>query len=37
MRTTNNEAVALQSAALPDLLCTATVPIAPQQTIAASH
>ena len=35
MRTTDNEAVTLQSAALPDLLCTATVAIAPEQTIAA--
>ena len=35
MQTTNNEAVTLQSAALPDLLCTATVAIAPGQTIAA--
>ena len=35
MQTTNNEAVTLQSAALPDLICTATAAIAPEQTIAA--
>ena len=35
MQTTNNEAVTLQSVALPDLICTATTAIAPEQTIAA--
>ena len=34
MQTTVNEAVTLHSAALPDLLCTATTAIAPAQTIA---
>ena len=35
MQTTSNEAVTLHSAALPDLLCTATTSIAPEQVIAA--
>ena len=35
MQTTNNEAVTLHSAALPDLVCTATTTIAPNQPIAA--
>lgn len=35
MRTTNNEAVTLHSVAFPDLICTATAAIAPEQTIAA--
>ena len=35
MQTTNNEAVTLQSVARPDLICTATTAIAPEQTIAA--
>ena len=35
MQTTNNEAVTLHSAALPDLICTATTAIAPEQIIAA--
>ena len=35
MQTTNNEAVTLHSAALPDHICTATTAIAPEQTIAA--
>ena len=34
MQTTVNAAVTLHSAALPDLLCTATTAIAPEQTIA---
>ena len=34
MQTTNNEAVTLHSAALPDLICTATTAIAPNHTIA---
>ena len=34
MQTTVNEAVTLHSAALPDLLCTATTAIAPEQMIA---
>ena len=35
MQTTSNEAVTLHSAALPDLVCTATTVIAPNQPIAA--
>jgi hypothetical protein len=34
MQITNNDAVTLQSVMLPDLLCTATTAIAPQQIIA---
>ena len=34
MQTAANEAVTLHSAALPDLVCTATTPIAPDQPIA---
>ena len=35
MQTANNEAVTLHSVALPDLICTATTAIAPEQIIAA--